>query len=65
MGVPAGGSLRADQWLLMATIVGPIAVRTFIPFTLFVKVTLKWPIDPANLARLHARCGTLTTAGGH
>jgi hypothetical protein len=30
MGVPAGGSLTADQWLLMATVVGPIAVRTFI-----------------------------------
>jgi hypothetical protein len=28
MGVPAGGSLTADQWLLMATVVGPIAVRT-------------------------------------
>ncbi|KIM79981.1 hypothetical protein PILCRDRAFT_89847 [Piloderma croceum F 1598] len=26
MGVPAGGSLTADQWLLMATIVGPIAI---------------------------------------
>lgn len=26
MGVPAGGSLTADQWLLMATVVGPIAV---------------------------------------
>src|ERR1700691_5077153 len=30
MGVPAGGSLTADQWFLMATIVGPIAVHTFI-----------------------------------
>jgi hypothetical protein len=26
MGVPAGGSLTADQWLLMATVVGPVAV---------------------------------------
>jgi len=26
MGIPAGGSLTADQWLLMATVVGPIAV---------------------------------------
>lgn len=26
IGIPAGGSLTADQWLLLATVVGPIAV---------------------------------------
>lgn len=26
VGVPAGGSLTADQWLLLATVVGPLAV---------------------------------------
>ncbi|KAJ3525424.1 hypothetical protein NMY22_g10588 [Coprinellus aureogranulatus] len=26
VGIPAGGSLTADQWMLMATVVGPIAV---------------------------------------
>jgi hypothetical protein len=33
IGIPAGGSLTADQWLLMVTVVGPIAVsrlRSFI-----------------------------------
>lgn len=28
VGVPAGGSLTADQWLLLATVVAPLAVRT-------------------------------------
>lgn len=27
MGQPAGGSLTADQWLIAATVVCPIAVR--------------------------------------
>jgi len=27
IGVPSGGSLTADQWLLLATIYGPIAVH--------------------------------------
>lgn len=26
VGEPAGGSLTADQWMLLATVVGPIAV---------------------------------------
>ncbi|KAI0054356.1 hypothetical protein BV25DRAFT_1951632 [Artomyces pyxidatus] len=26
VGIPAGGSLTADQWLLLATVVGPIAI---------------------------------------
>ena len=26
IGEPAGGSLTADQWLLMATVVAPVAV---------------------------------------
>ncbi len=29
MGIPAGGSLTADQWLLMATVVGPVAVSFY------------------------------------
>lgn len=28
IGIPADGSLTADQWLLLATVVGPIAVST-------------------------------------
>jgi hypothetical protein len=28
MGGPAGGSLTADQWLVFATVVAPLAVRT-------------------------------------
>lgn len=32
MGIPAGGSLTADQWLLAATVVIPIAVSGFLPF---------------------------------
>ena len=28
VGIPAGGSLTADQWMLMATVIGPIAVST-------------------------------------
>lgn len=31
VGVPAGGSLTADQWLLLATVVAPLAVRTPLP----------------------------------
>jgi len=27
IGVPSGGSLTADQWLLLATVYGPIVVR--------------------------------------
>jgi hypothetical protein len=27
IGVPSGGSLTADQWMLLATVYGPIAVR--------------------------------------
>lgn len=28
IGEPAGGSLTADQWLILATVVGPLAVST-------------------------------------
>lgn len=33
VGIPAGGSLTADQWLLLATVVAPLAVRNPTAFT--------------------------------
>jgi hypothetical protein len=30
IGMPSGGSLTADQWLLLATVYGPIVVRLFL-----------------------------------
>lgn len=40
MGIPAGGSLTADQWSIAATVVLPLAVRG---------VVVILPLEPAQI----------------
>lgn len=54
IGEPAGGSLTADQWLVFATVVAPLAVSSF-PFFYFPPLAKIPYVDSAAVAGLPGR----------
>lgn len=52
IGEPAGGSLTADQWLVFATVVAPLAVSQYSVTGNHTPLNRNH-IDTSSLARLH------------